>query len=300
LGVDLAAQYIVDHNVAAIVSESYGICEAALGTAGNQFYLQLWQQAAAQGMSVFLASGDSGSAGCDRGEPAQFGLQVSGFASTPYTTTVGGTDFNDLNNFAVFWNATNDAHQASAKSYIPEMTWNDSCTNTEWSIITGLTTAESNCNNQQVLQDGGIIAAGASGGKSGCTMGDGQDITSCSGGYLKPSWQAGAGVPTDGKRDIPDISLFASDGFNGSFYVMCSQVLTIELCDPNSPSTNIVGVGGTSASAPSFAGIMALVLQKTNSRQGNPNYTLYKLAASSLPPTATRAQRLQAPACFTT
>jgi subtilase family serine protease len=93
LGVDLAAQYIVDHNVAPIVSESYGICEAALGTAGNQFFNQLWQQAAAQGMSVFLSSGDSGSAGCDRDNPAQFGLQVTGFGSTPYTTTVGGTDF---------------------------------------------------------------------------------------------------------------------------------------------------------------------------------------------------------------
>ena len=99
---DLAAQYIVDHNLAPIVSESYGICEAALGTAGNQFFNQLWQQAAAQGMSVFLSSGDSGSAGCDRDNPAQFGLQVSGFASTPYTTTVGGTDFNDLNNFPPF------------------------------------------------------------------------------------------------------------------------------------------------------------------------------------------------------
>src|ERR1700740_539007 len=76
LGVDLAAQYIVDHNVAPIVSESYGICEAALGTAGNQFFNQLWQQAAAQGMSVFLASGDSGSARCGPGGAGQIRLWV--------------------------------------------------------------------------------------------------------------------------------------------------------------------------------------------------------------------------------
>ncbi|MFY9732722.1 MAG: Ig-like domain repeat protein, partial [Candidatus Acidiferrales bacterium] len=277
LGVDLAAQYIVDHNVAPIVSESYGICEAALGTAGNQFFNQLWQQAAAQGMSVFLSSGDSGSAGCDRDNPAQFGLQVSGFASTPYTTTVGGTDFNDLNNFAPFWNPTNDAHEASAKSYIPEMTWNNSCTNTEWSTVTGSTNAETNCNNPQI--SGAVVATGGSGGKSSCTTGSGQDIISCAGGYAKPSWQTGTGVPNDGKRDIPDVSLFASNGFNGNFYVICSKNVTNFYCDPSNPNGTIVGIGGTSASTPAFAGIMALIDQKTNSRQGNPNYTLYSLAA---------------------
>jgi hypothetical protein len=293
LGVDLAAQYIVDHNVAPIVSESYGICEAALGTAGNQFFNQLWQQAAAQGMSVFLSSGDSGSAGCDRDNPAQFGLQVSGFASTPYTTAVGGTDFNDLNNFTPFWNLTNDAHEASAKSYIPEMTWNDSCTNAEWSIVTGITNAETNCNNGRLF--GAVVATGGSGGKSSCTTGSGVDIVSCTGGYPKPSWQTGTGVPNDGKRDIPDVSLFASNGFNGNFYVICSKNVTNSYCDPADPNGTIVGIGGTSASTPAFAGIMALIDQKTNSRQGNPNYTLYRLFAqqsatgcnSSTPPVST-------------
>ena len=293
LGVDLAAQYVVDHNVAPIVSESYGICEAALGTAGNQFFNQLWQQAAAQGMSVFISSGDSGSAGCDRDDPAQFGLQVSGFASTPYTTTVGGTDFNDLNNFAPFWNPTNDAHEASAKSYIPEMTWNNSCTNAEWSTVTGSTNAETNCNNPQIF--GAVVATGGSGGKSSCTTGSGEDIISCTGGYAKPSWQTGTGVPNDGKRDIPDVSLFASNGFNGNFYVICSKNITNSYCDPADPNGTIVGIGGTSASTPAFAGIMALIDQKTNSRQGNPNYILYKLAAqqpatgcnSSTPPAST-------------
>ena len=277
LGVDLAAQYIVDHNVAPIVSESYGICEAALGTAGNQFFNQLWQQAAAQGMSVFISSGDSGSAGCDRDNPAQFGLQVSGFASTPYTTTVGGTDFNDLSNPTTYFNPTNDAHEASAKSYIPEMTWNDSCTNAEWSIVTGTANAETNCNNPQLIQT--VVATGGSGGKSSCTTGSGQDIVSCAGGYPKPSWQTGTGVPNDSKRDIPDVSLFASNGFNGNFYVICSKNITNSYCDPADPNGTIVGIGGTSASTPAFAGIMALIDQKTGSRQGNPNYILYSLAA---------------------
>jgi len=228
-------------------------------------------------MAVFVSSGDSGSAGCDRDNPAQFGLQVSGFASTPYTTTVGGTDFNDLNNFTPFWNLTNDAHEASAKSYIPEMTWNDSCTNAEWSIVTGITNAETNCNNGRLF--GAVVATGGSGGKSSCTTGSGQDIVSCTGGYPKPSWQSGTGVPNDGKRDIPDVSLFASNGFNGNFYVICSKNVTNSYCDPADPNGTIVGIGGTSASTPAFAGIMALIDQKTNSRQGNPNYVLYSLAA---------------------
>jgi subtilase family serine protease len=235
----------------------------------------LWQQAAAQGMSVFISSGDSGSAGCDRDDPAQFGLQVSGFASTPYTTTVGGTDFNDLNNFTPYWNLTNDAHEASAKSYIPEMTWNDSCTNAEWSTVTGSTNAETNCNTARLL--GAVVATGGSGGKSSCTTGSGVDIISCTGGYPKPSWQTGTGVPNDGKRDIPDVSLFASNGFNGNFYVICSKNITDSYCDPGNPNGTIVGIGGTSASTPAFAGIMALIDQKTNSRQGNPNYTLYRV-----------------------
>ena len=278
LGVDLSAQYIVDHNLAPIVSESYGICEAALGTAGNQFFNQMWQQAAAQGMSVFLSSGDSGSAGCDRNVPDQFGLQVSGFASTPYTVAVGGTDFDDLTNPTTYFNPTNDAHQASAKSYIPETTWNDSCTNAEWSVVTGSIVAETNCNAASLSF--AVAATGGSGGKSVCTTGDGQDVVSCSGGYPKPSWQTGTNVPNDGKRDIPDVSLLASDGFNGSFYVMCDKDITNgSYCDPNDPNGTVIGVGGTSASAPSFAGIMALILQKTQARQGNPNYVLYKLAA---------------------
>ncbi len=122
-----------------------------------------------------------------------------------------------------------------------------------------------------------------------------QDITSCTGGYPKPSWQTGTGVPNDGKRDIPDVSLFASNGFNGNFYIICSNNVTGSYCDPNNPNGTVVGIGGTSASTPAFAGIMAMIDQKTNSRQGNANYTLYSLFAqqpatgcnSSTPPLST-------------
>ncbi len=64
-GVDLSAQYIVSNNLAPVVSVSFGSCESQMGSAERAFYTSLWQQAAAQGITAFIASGDSGAAGCD-------------------------------------------------------------------------------------------------------------------------------------------------------------------------------------------------------------------------------------------
>jgi len=133
-GVDLSSTYIVDQNLAPILTESYGACEFDLGSAGNLFYYQMWQQAAGEGISVFIAAGDEGSAACDTGTSdagatvAVSGLQVSGFASTPFNVAVGGTDFNDVGTQTQFWSATNNpTTQSSALSYIPEVIWNNSC-----------------------------------------------------------------------------------------------------------------------------------------------------------------------------
>ena len=277
LGVDLSAVYIVDNNVAPVLSESYGDCEFHIGTAGNQFYTQLWQQAAAEGITAFLSSGDSGADVCDRGNlVAMNGLSVSGFSSTPYNVSVGGTDFNDLQNPTQFWNLNNNpTTQESAKGYIPETTWNDSCTNSEISIVTGSTDAETNCNNPNF--PGFLNLIGGSGGKSNCTTSDGQNVSTCSGGYPKPPWQTGPGVPNDMKRDVPDVSLFASDGFNANFYIICEVDVTGVPCSLNNGI--FLGIGGTSASSPAFAGVLGMVNQKTQSRQGNANFVFYKLAA---------------------
>lgn len=294
-GADLSAEYAVENNVAPILSVSFGECEAGLGTAGNQFFSQLWQQAAAQGITVLVSTGDNGSAGCDDPNgtaplPAKFGLQVNGLSSTPYNVAVGGTDFNDLTNASTYWNTSNAAPPGnpgalptlSAKSYIPETTWNDSCTNAVFGALLGFSTnAETNCNDSQLVNF--VVPIGASGGKSSCTSGNGSDVTTCSGGYAKPSWQVGAGVPGDGKRDLPDLSLFAASGSpSGSFYVVCEADALFQgasSCDPTNANTSFLAVGGTSASVQVFAGIMALVNQETNSIQGNANYILYKLAA---------------------
>ncbi|HZC25164.1 MAG TPA: S53 family peptidase, partial [Candidatus Binatia bacterium] len=274
-GVDLSAVYIVENNLAPVMSESYGYCELGLGASGNQFYSNLWQQAAAEGITVFVSSGDNGSAGCDNintnpPAPAQYGLKVSGFASTPYNVAVGGTDFNDFSNPATYWSISNNSTtQASALSYIPETTWNDSCTNAIFGTVGFSTNAETNCNDSRLVNF--VVPEGGSGGVSNCTTPSGLTPASCAGGYAKPSWQSGTGVPADGKRDIPDVSLFASNGFMGSFYIICQSDQTYGTCNLNSTSY-FLGFGGTSVSSPAFAGILALGNQQTGSRQGNANY----------------------------
>jgi len=277
LGVDLSALYIVDNNLAPVLSESYGECESTLGNSGNAFYNEVWQQAAAQGITVVVSAGDAGSAGCDdfnSEEFAFYGLAVSGFASTPYNVSVGGTDFDQTPATASkYWSATNNATTgASALSYIPETTWNDSCE--------GFGTGE--CTTSSNFLD---IVAG-SGGPSSCSTLDGNG--NCIAGYGKPSWQIGPGVPTDGVRDQPDVSLFASDGFNGSFYIICEADAGFFGSPTACSLTNdsFLAIGGTSASAPTFAGILALVNQSTttqgsSSRLGNANYVLYNLAAQN-------------------
>jgi Pro-kumamolisin, activation domain/Bacterial Ig-like domain (group 3) len=256
-GVDLSSLYIVENNLAPVVSVSYGQCEAGMGSAGVQFYSSLWEQAAAQGMSVFVSSGDSGAAGCDDpGAPAQHGLAVNGLASTAFNAAVGGTDFNEYQTWTNYWNSTNaPVTQASAKGYIPETTWNDSCTNGLLaSVQGGVSNPETNCNNATFKSL--LVSEAGSGGTS----------TS----WLKPAWQTQ--TPSDNARDLPDVSLFASNGFLGSFYIVCQGYTDNQSC------SNLNGYGGTSVAAPAFAGIMALVDQKAGSPQGVPGLVLYKLA----------------------
>jgi hypothetical protein len=266
-GSDLSSFFVIDNNSADVMSLSFGACEANLTATGNSFYSGLWEQAAAQGITVTVSAGDNGSAGCDDFNTAQTasnGLAVSGIASTPFNVAVGGTDFDDVGTQATFWNAMNsaDGKRESAIGYIPEIPWNDSC------AATATTSSLTTCVNpgQGLLN---IVAA--SGGAS---------IVNA-----KPSYQNGL-PPADGARDLPDVSLFASDGpASKSFYLVC-QADAIQAGKPPSCSTaggsfSFIGAGGTSASSPAFAGIMALIDQQMKGRQGNANFVLYKIAANS-------------------
>ena len=285
-GTDLSAIYIVNNNLAPVMSFSYGQCELFLGTSGNAFFNNLWQQAAAQGITVLVASGDSGAAGCDVGNVnyAANGLAVNGLGSTPYNIAVGGTDFYMPNDGTMYWNLTTDqTTQASAKGYIPEIPWNDTCTNSAFSTLSIFAgeTSEQICNSATAINDGFVSVAGAGGGASSCIQSNGSSLNSCKNGYSKPSWQAGTGVPSDGVRDVPDVSLFASNGFFNAFYVVCQQSSNIDgqPCSLTAPTYDFAGYGGTSVSAPAFAGIISLINQKIGNRLGNANYVLYDLAS---------------------
>ena len=125
----------IDDNTVSILSMSFGQCEAGLGTAGNAFLLETSQQAAAQGISWTVSAGDGGSAGCDdfdTEEVAQYGLAVSGMASTPWVIAVGGTDFDVLpTSFTTYVTDTTSGtapYYRTAQKYIPENPWNNSTT----------------------------------------------------------------------------------------------------------------------------------------------------------------------------
>ncbi len=242
-GVDLSEQYIVDNNLAQIMTESYGDCEANYTQAEGQFYSSLAQQAAAEGITYTVASGDSGAEGCDDpgSETVASGpISVNILSSTPYDIAVGGTEFNENGNSA-YWSGTNGITFGSAQSYIPEVVWNESCT-----------VAQCGSSNAGIYAGGG-----------------GASIL-----FSKPSWQTGvAGIPNDGVRDVPDLSLTSA---GHDFYLLCLD----GSCTVKRGQSSFSGVSGTSAATPSFAAIMALIVQYTGSRQGQAAANLYGLAAN--------------------
>jgi uncharacterized membrane protein len=226
-GISLSAQYAVANKVANIITLSYGACEKGEGSSGNAFWNGLWQQAAAEGISVFVSSGDSGAAGCDSSS-ATTGTQgrgVNALCSSPYSTCVGGLGFVEGSNASQYWTSTNGSGMSSALSYIPEATWNESGSSGLWS------------------GGGGVSIV-----------------------YTKPSWQSALGVPADGMRDVPDVSMSAA--IHDSYVIVLNGGMS--------------AVGGTSAAAPSLASAMALVVQDAGAAQGNLNPNLYKLATLQL------------------
>lgn len=287
-GLELSALYVVDNNSDDIMSLSFGSCESGLGSE-NAFINSLWEQAAAQGITVTVSAGDPGSAGCDdfsSATVATHGLAINGLASTPFNIAVGGTDFDDVGAQATFWNqnpappapptANDPVTRLSVKGYIPETTWNDSCAAaaTPATLNTVCATATN------------IVGGG--GGPSTCGIVS-STTGACVSGYPQPPWQAASGVPAANVRNTPDVSLFASDGPKSqSFYVVCQaddpHITPSQSCK-GSPF-QFLGVGGTSASAPSFAGVLAIIEQgeanaTRSRRQGNANFVLYKIAQSA-------------------
>jgi hypothetical protein len=285
-------------NPPAVMSMSYGVCEVLNGAASNAAFNSAFQSAAAAGVSVFVSAGDDGASSCARdftngGLYAYPGIGVTGWGETPYNVSVGGTDFQDLYNSleggapqSTYWSSTNSKYYGSALSYIPEIPWNDSCASYLIYNVEGYTAPYGTagfCNSSTGEADFLSTAAG-SGGPSNCATGAGNanyaytEDSNCAG-YAKPSWQSGIfGNPADGVRDIPDVSLFASNGIWGHYVTICySDKSGGGVACTGAPS-KWVGIGGTSASSPLMAAIQSLVNEKWSIRPGNPNPTYYSIA----------------------
>ncbi len=244
--VETSVQYAIQNNLAPVVSMSYGDCETDSGSADLMSLQSLAMQANAQGITWLAAAGDNGAADC-----YMDGGAIRGNANDALAVDAPGSipqvtsvGGTEFNEGSgTYWAAANNANHASALSYIPEMVWNDSA------------------------GDGSPSAGG--GGASSF--------------FAKPTWQTGTGVPPDGMRDVPDVSLPASDAHDPILIYSSSNF------SGNTPLAvgTLQLLGGTSCSAPALAGMIALLnqylvangLQKT-AGLGNINPRLYALATS--------------------
>src|SRR3984957_6519035 len=272
----IAAQNLLDlANPPYIMSLSYSECETFQGPSGNAFLNGLWQQAAIEGVSVFVSAGDGGASGFKNSDApppnlARAGIAANSLASTPYNVATGGTDFSDTaaGTNSIYWSTTNTPSGSSAKSYVPEMTWNNSCASSVLYSFEGYSSAISYCNTDFGAR---FLDLGAGGGAPSFV-------------YAKPYWQANVpGVPDDGLRDLPDVSLFASNAFwsHAVLFCMSDAAQGGAPCDYTTPEDAFANsAGGTSFTAPQFASIQALINQKAGAPQGNPNPIFYSLARS--------------------
>ncbi len=280
--VDTSASYAIDNQLAPVISYSYGLCEAfdvapSIPTAELEY-----QKANTEGISFFAASGDAGSATCDgdlgNSPPAALGVSVSYPASSAYITGVGGTEFNEGS--GSYWNPGNGADGGSAKSYIPEIAWNDTTQQDAFSATGG---GASNCANAA----------------SETTVGQ-YDFSVCkaptAGGFAKPTWQVGV-TPADSVRDVPDIAFAGSNGNDP--YIVCvpqnevsSTTSTASSCASGisvALTTYNSAFGGTSASTPVAAAMTVLLNQYLGtSGLGNINQQLYTVIYANNPPASSQ------------
>ncbi len=283
-GVETALQNLVEAGTTATVfSISYGGNEAESGYAFEDGWVNLVEEAAAEGISVFVSTGDSG-VSTSEGGFASDGLFVNGLSDTAYNTAVGGTDFLDtaLGENSTYWSSANSATGQSARSYIPETPWNNSCAS-QVIAATESTTPAQLCAAQPTIGQPGVGGSGS------------QSVF-----FTKPYWQLTTipGMPNDNRRDQPDVSLFAANGIFNHFYLLCMSDTSEGGAPCNYRNVNDLltnAAGGTSFAAPDFAGIAALIQQTAmlegvqTPQSGNLAPLLYKLAAAQYANTLARS-----------
>jgi pseudomonalisin len=245
-GIVIASQYVVDTSpvLAQIMSVSFGDCEQDAGQPGVAIWDSVFSQAAAEGISALASSGDSGVAGCDShgvAPPATQFASPNYICSSSYVTCVGGTQFADAASPNGYWRTNNTAGLESAVGYIPEGAWNEPL---------------SDSGDPQIDATGGGFSA-----------------------YIPtPSWQTVPGVPGRQGRYTPDVS-FSAAAHDG--YFNCLAASGSDCVIDSTGVFHFRVAAGTSAAAPSMAGIAALLNEQMGAAQGNLNPRLYSLVAGS-------------------
>ncbi|OOG59318.1 protease pro-enzyme activation domain-containing protein [Rhodanobacter sp. C03] len=302
-GVYLAADNLVNAPNGSrpdIISTSYGYGEYFVDSASKSAIDLMWAQADAEGISVFVSTGDSGSnpsfnGGLINGQQGNAAVDANAFATSPNDTAVGGTDLADIldGTTSKYFAATPSVVGGSALSYVPEIPWNQSCGNGVAATSLGYASAIGFCNAamatwlenlptppttlMQYYQTTWETSEGGSGGPSSVDR--------------KPTWQRQVyNAAPDQSRDLPDVALFAGSFGDATYVVVCASSVACSsnftpgtTADPNPSDVGLTG--GTSLAAPMFAGIQALIDQGLAARglnqdQGNAAPTLYALAAN--------------------
>jgi len=272
-GVFMAADNLINGTARPnVISASYGYGEGFTDTASKTAIDLMWAQADAEGISVFISTGDSGSNPSFNGSVIEnYGIDANSFATSPNDTAVGGSDTADILDGTTkkYFNTTPNAVYGTALSYVPELTWNTSCGNSLAAQQLVNTTALKFCKNALIYDPYGfyVTSESGSGGPSAVDA--------------KPAWQRQVhGAAKDQSRDLPDVSLFGGSYGGYSWVILCTGAYP---CAPGF-TTPVVLEAGTSLSSPMFAGIQALIDQGLSGsglspNQGNAAPTLYALAA---------------------
>lgn len=291
-GVFLAADNLVNGATRPdIISASYGYGEYFTDAASKTAIDLMWAQADAEGISVFVSTGDSGSnpsfnGGLINGSAGNSGVDANSFATSPHVTGVGGTDLADVldGTTSQYFAPTPSVVGGSALSYVPEIPWNQSCGNGVAAKAAGFSSAVDFCEYDLKWDPHGyyVTSEAGSGGPSSVDA--------------KPAWQRQIyNAAKDQSRDLPDVSLFAGSYGGYTYVVTCTANYP---CAPDFSGPTELS-GGTSLSSPMFAGIQALMDQGLAARgleadQGNAAPTLYALAANEYGQSATAPASLAA------
>lgn len=254
-----------------VISASYGYGEIFTDAASKAAIDLMWAQADAEGISVFVSSGDSGSnPSFNGGLINSVGVDANSLGTSPNDTVVGGTDTADVldGTTGKYFNADFNAEYGSARSYVPEIPWNESCGNEVAAASLGFPSALAFCKEYLKLDPNGyyLTSEAGSGGPSSVER--------------KPAWQRLVhGAARDQSRDVPDVSLFGGSYGGATWVIVCTADYP---CQPDFAGSVALS-GGTSLSSPMFAGIQALIDQGLARKgltpdQGNAAPTLYALA----------------------